>query len=117
MDFIVTNPRLLNKGTLIGSFDLETPWGIKVIGAMLFEKEGKRWIHFPSKEWVKQDGTKGYFPLLEWIDQEARGKFQKEVLPLAERELVPTTALKDPQDRMQRQRGQSNDGPNDMITF
>jgi hypothetical protein len=79
--FIVSNARRLDKGALLGSFDLEAPCGIKIIGAMLFEKNGKRWINFPSKEWTKDDGSKGYWPLLEWTDKGARERFQQAVLP------------------------------------
>jgi hypothetical protein len=86
--FAVTNPKLLRKGALIGSVDIDTPWGLKVIGGMLFEKEGKRWVNFPSKEWTKQDGTRGFFPLLEWTSPEARQRFQRAVLPLAEESLL-----------------------------
>jgi hypothetical protein len=87
--FAVTNPKLLHKGALIGSVDVDTPWGLKIIGAMLFEKEGKRWLSFPSKEWIKQDGARGFFPLLEWTSSEARQRFQREVVPLATEALMP----------------------------
>jgi hypothetical protein len=83
--FLVSNPRRIGKGTLIASFDLEAPCGIKVIGAMLLEKGGKRWINFPSREWPREDGTRGFAPLLEWTDSAARARFQRAVVPLAEK--------------------------------
>jgi hypothetical protein len=89
MTFTVSNPTLLNRNSLRGFFDLETPSGLIVRGAMLFEKNGKRWVGFPSKEWTKQDGTKGYNPLLEFASREISDKFQAAVLPLAERALLP----------------------------
>jgi hypothetical protein len=55
---------------------------------MLFEKNGKRWVSFPSKEFVKQDGTKGYSPLLEFADRSIADKFNAAVLPLAEGALL-----------------------------
>ena len=58
--FTVSNAKVLRKNTLIGCFDLQMPSGLIVRGAMLFEKNGKRWIGFPSREWVKSDGTKSY---------------------------------------------------------
>src|SRR5438094_960807 len=82
---LVSNPRRIGKGTLIASFDLEAPCGIKVIGAMLLEKGGKRWINFPSREWPREDGTRGFAPLLEWTDSAARARFQRAVVPLAEK--------------------------------
>jgi hypothetical protein len=86
--FSVSNPKLLHKNTLVGSFDLQMPSGLIVRGAMLFEKGGKRWVSFPSKEWIKPDGTKSYYPLLEFASREIGDKFQAQVLPLAEGALL-----------------------------
>jgi hypothetical protein len=85
--FKLTNPRPLDKNSLRGVFDIQMPSGLIVRGAMLFEKNGRRWVGFPSKEWVKQDGTKSYFPLIEFADRSIADKFQAAVLPLAEEAL------------------------------
>jgi hypothetical protein len=82
--FAISNPRLLQRGALVGTFDLEMPSGLIIRGALLFEKDGKRWVGFPSKEWTKQDGTKGYYPLIEFASREISDNFQKAVLPLTE---------------------------------
>ena len=55
---------------------------------MLHEKNGKRWINFPSKEWTKQGGAKAYSPLIEFASPEVRDRFQGAVLPLAESALL-----------------------------
>jgi hypothetical protein len=86
--FTIANPKRIDKGALIGSFDLTLPSGLRIIGVMLFEKDCKRWIGFPSKEWTREDGTKGYYPLLEFADQGTRDRFQIRVLPLAVRALI-----------------------------
>jgi hypothetical protein len=52
------------------------------------KKSGKRWVSFPSKEWVKSDGTKSYPPLIEFADRSIADKFQSAVLPLAEGALL-----------------------------
>lgn len=85
MTFVITNTKPMRRGTLIGFFDLEMPSGLIVRSAMLFEKNGKRWVGFPSKEWTKGDGTKGYSPLLEFASRATADKFQAAVLPLVER--------------------------------
>jgi len=84
MSFKLTNPRRLNKNTLVGAFDLELPSGLTISGVMLFEKDGKRWINFPSKEWIDKDGSRKYLPLLGFTSPEIRDRFQAQVLPLAE---------------------------------
>jgi hypothetical protein len=87
MTFVISNPKLMRKGTLIGFVDLELPSGLIVRGLMLFAKNDKRWCSFPSKEFTKQDGTKGYSPLLEFADRTISDKFQSAVVPLVERAL------------------------------
>jgi hypothetical protein len=82
--FALSNPKRLDRGTLVGSFDLEMPSGLVVRGAMLFEKGARRWVSFPAKEWTKQDGSKGYYPLLEFASRDISDKFQALVVPLAE---------------------------------
>ena len=89
--FTVTNAKILRKGALVGVFTLQTPSGLIVHGAMLFEKNGKRWVNFPSKEFTKPDGTKGYLPLLEFADRSIADKFQRQVLPIAEEVLLGTS--------------------------
>ena len=87
MTFTVSNPKPINKNTLIGKVDLEMPSGLIVRGVMLFEKSGKRWCSFPSKEWTDQSGKKNYSPLLEFASREIGDKFQSQVLPIVERAL------------------------------
>jgi hypothetical protein len=100
MLFKTSSPRHIRKGTLVGAFDLEMPSGLKILGAMLFEKDGKRWVNFPSKEWIDKDGNKKYLPLLEFTSSEVRDRFQAEVLPLAEAALgVGTEASKPAEQR------------------
>jgi DNA-binding cell septation regulator SpoVG len=87
--FTVSNAKQINKNTLIGRCDLTMPSGLIVRGAMLLEKNGKRWVNFPSKEWTDGEGKKNYSPLLEFTSREVADKFQAAVLPLVERALLP----------------------------
>lgn len=41
----------------------------------------------PSREWIKPDGSQGYFPLLEFSSRDVADRFQALVLPIAERAL------------------------------
>jgi len=86
--FKITNQRILRKNSLVGAFYLELPSGLIIRGVMLFEKNGKRWVSFPSKEYVKPDGTKQYSPLLEFVNRDIADKFQALVLPLVEQVLL-----------------------------
>jgi hypothetical protein len=84
----ISGARKINKGALIGFFDITLPSRMKLNGCTLLEKDGKRWIGLPSREWTKPDGSKSYAPIVEIPDREARDKFNAAVLPLAERALL-----------------------------
>jgi hypothetical protein len=87
--FVVTNPKLIRKGTLLGSFDLTMPSGLVVRGAMLFSKATSQWVNFPSKEYIDETGVKKYYPLLEFESREVADRFQAQVLPIALQALLP----------------------------
>jgi hypothetical protein len=117
--FVITNARLVGKNSLIGTFDVEMSSGLIVRGAMLLEKNDVRWINFPSKEWIKPDGTKGYFPLLEFASRGIQERFQALVLPLVEKAFAQLQPAAAPS-KQERQRGHwsgPDDGPNDDIGF
>ena len=82
--FTVSAAKVVRKGTLIGVFNLSLPSGLRINGCMLFEKNGKRWVNFPSKEWLKADGTKSYQPLIEFETRATSDRFWSQVLPIAE---------------------------------
>ncbi len=129
--FVISNAKLLRKNSLIGSFDLEMPSGLVVRGAMLFEKDGRRWVNFPSKEWTNADGAKQYFPLLEFASKEIKNRFQNQVVPLAEEALLggtvparqdskPEPSRPSPAPKQEAQRGHwsgPQSGPNDDLPF
>jgi hypothetical protein len=64
------------------------PSGLRILGVMLFEKDRKRWVNFPSKEKIASNGAKKYWPMLEFCSKEARERFQASALPLAEGALL-----------------------------
>lgn len=52
----------VNKGSLVGYADLYVvKWDFEIFGCQLYQKDGKRWVNFPSKEYQdKQTGEKKY---------------------------------------------------------
>jgi hypothetical protein len=61
------------------------PWPKKLPPLQKYFKNDRRWCSFPSKEFTKQDSSKGYSPLLEWATKEAGYDWQDQVRPLAEK--------------------------------
>jgi hypothetical protein len=87
MIFVVTNPKFINKNTLIGKVDVEMLSGLILREVMMFTKGSKRWVHFSGKEWTGQDGKKVYSPLIEFASPEAKDRFHAQVMPLVEKAL------------------------------
>lgn len=51
----------INKGTLLGYVDLYIPkMGLEIYGCSFHQKDGRRWINFPSKEYTDEQGEKKY---------------------------------------------------------
>jgi hypothetical protein len=54
---------------MIGTFEIEMPWGLKLTGGMLVEIGGKRWVTLS---------------VVEFVSSAARERFKAAVLPIAE---------------------------------
>ena len=83
----ILNLRPFSKGALVAFFDVQLPSGLRLNGCQLLESNGKPWIGMPSNEWRKDDGSKGWNPVVEFTSQTARRNFQEAVLPAVLKEL------------------------------
>lgn len=61
----------VNKGVLVGFANIFVPkWGVEIYSISLFEKNGKRWISMPSREYEdKNDGEKKYMPYIRFKEK------------------------------------------------
>jgi hypothetical protein len=69
-DIVVVDWKPYEKGYLRGFLDISLARTLRLNGLKLFEKEGRRWINWPSKEYSKKDGSKGYAPVVEFDSEE-----------------------------------------------
>jgi len=73
----------MEKGYLRGFFDVYIePWGL-TMSCSYFDKDGKRWVTLPTREYEK-DGEKKYHSLVRF-DKERHFKFQDKVLELIDK--------------------------------
>jgi hypothetical protein len=73
--------KAIGKNTLIATADLEiSAWHLRIRGAMLHEKNGKRWIQLPSREWLDADGNRQFAVLIEFLDRAISDRFQTAAL-------------------------------------
>jgi DNA-binding cell septation regulator SpoVG len=119
MTFIIDNPKLINRGSLLGSFDITLPSGLIIHDCKLFEKGASRWIGLPSREYIKNDGTKSYFPLVEFRDREVSDRFRDACMPHVIEAFKTLEPAPEPS-KQESTRGHWSgpaDGPSDIIEF
>jgi hypothetical protein len=77
----ITNYKEVNRGFLIGRFNLHLPefHNLIIREMTYFVKGGARWIGFPQREYEK-DGEKRYFPYLTFQKSEFTETFRDEVI-------------------------------------
>ena len=75
-----------SKGVVLGFFDIYVEkWGIEIHGCSICEKNGGKWINFPSKEFEDEKGEKKWKQLMRFRDVEHKGKFNSLVVKEVER--------------------------------
>jgi hypothetical protein len=78
----ILNYKLINKGTVIAAMDIEIPeWGFTIKRCTEFNKEGKRWISFPSYKFNDEQGGTKYSPYV-FMEKTRKERFDKGVLAL-----------------------------------
>ena len=65
----------INKNTCLGIAGIFVPkWGLEIYGLTLHQKDGKKWINFPSSMYEK-DGEKKYAPYFRLRDADSYNRF------------------------------------------
>ena len=81
----IQNYKAINKGCVLGSFDLVIPsWQMQIKECMVFRKDTKMWVNLPSRKFENNEGKTCYFSFVKFEEQ-AHFRFQEKVLGL----LVP----------------------------
>ena len=84
-DLTISNWKAHEKNTLRAFLSLTLPSGIILHNCALHEKNGKRWIGLPSRQYTKDDGAVSYSPLIEFTNDDARRRFQAAALEAVDR--------------------------------
>lgn len=60
----------VNKGSLLGYADFYVPkTGQEIFGCQLYQKDGRRWINLPSKEYTNDQGEKKFAPCVRYRER------------------------------------------------
>jgi len=76
--------RKFEKNTLRGFLEVELPSGMCIRDLTLHEKNGSRWIGYPSKPYEK-DGKQSWVNQIWFEDKEIHKKFQDQILSAFDR--------------------------------
>lgn len=76
---VAVNYRAIGKNTLKGSFDLITPAGMRFLGVMWHQGNGREWVAMPAIPY-DDDGARKWRNIFEWETPEAKEAFQMAAL-------------------------------------
>ena len=92
----INNYKEINKGCLVASFNVLIPqWGLTLREYTLFEKDGKRWVSMPARQYKDAEGKNKNFPLVEF-DKDKRARSETACLEKkSQLQPVPSTTESD----------------------
>lgn len=83
----------VNKGSLLGYADLYLPKvGIEIYGCSLHQKDGRRWVNLPSKEYTDGNGEKKYAPIVKFPNKFHMDEFAKQAKEAIEKKCAEPRA-------------------------
>lgn len=66
------------KGNLLGFLNIYVPkMGIEIFGCSLWQKDGRRWINLPSREYQDNEGNTKYMPSIRFREKSHYNGFIK----------------------------------------
>jgi len=77
--------REINKGCVIGNFSMKIQkWGIIINDCTLFDKNGRKWISFPQRQYDDK-GVKKYMPYIQFENKAHSKPFEDMVMAAIEK--------------------------------
>lgn len=83
----------VNKGSFLGYADFYIPkTGLEIYGCQLFQKDGKRWINMPAREYANEQGEKKFAPYLRYREPAHKDMFAELALKAIEKKCAEMAA-------------------------
>jgi hypothetical protein len=79
-EHLVTNWKAYRKNTVQGFLSLTLPSGLVIRNCTFQQKDGARRIGLPARQYLKDDGSTSYTPLIELSTKDARQRLQAAAL-------------------------------------
>ena len=72
--------REVNRGCLLGFADIYvTNWKFEILGVAIYEKANQKWISLPNKEFIGENNTKAYAPIVRFREKSHYDEFSRQV--------------------------------------
>lgn len=85
--------RPINKGSVVCGFSMKiSKWGLIINDCTLFDKNGRRWISFPQRQY-EDKGEKKYAPYLQFEQKAHMSAFQDKVIAALDEYIATHSAL------------------------
>lgn len=82
------------RGSLLGFADLKYPSkGFVLQGCTLHQKDGKRWVNLPAKEFSDENGEKKFFSIFRFIDTSEFNEFKNQALKAIDKKVLEESSL------------------------
>lgn len=76
MSIVCLKYRPVNKGTVLGYFDIFlSKQHLEIYDCVLLQKDGKRWVAMPSRKFTDEKGNEKYRPIVRINDKDLEHKF------------------------------------------
>jgi hypothetical protein len=79
-EIVIADWRPHSKNTLRGFFTAVLPSGLVLHDLMLHERNGARWVGFPSREWKDAEGNRQFACLIDFSSRATANRFREQVL-------------------------------------
>ncbi len=87
----------VNKGSFVGFADFFIPkTGLEIYGCQLFQKEGKRWINMPAREYTNSDGEKKFASYIRYRENSHKDMFTELALKAIDKKCAELNSEKLP---------------------
>jgi len=81
MDFKIIDYKPVNSASsLIAKFAIQIDKKLIISDFTVHQRNGREWISFPARQFVKNDGSKGYRDYISFVGKSGNAEFKKRLL-------------------------------------
>lgn len=95
MSVEIMNLKQVSKGVLICFADIYIPkLGLEIYGCSLCQKNGKKWLNMPQREYTNAEGEKKYLSIVRYREREVQDAFGEAVIKAIDKKILEDAGQK-----------------------